>query len=399
MALQTSGAISINNIKGELSSTSNSLRALSAAAGFSTPDAMSEFYGYASFNPRDHFNVLTATGNGGSLTMSGTNFSPQAGFHLQGNGNTSYMSNVLQHVKGHGIDYGNGTDSGTTFLNGKIDYNSNGVTISHNYSFDINDSGLTQRAMLFGNMTQYTTGGITTLTNKEAGFGFIKTQSVPSYINNWYHHLDSKPYFIIFYGKYGTTSIFGPTTSYDYETNPTPSYVASDGTVYKWRGYFGPHITNNPYFQNSMFKTVDSSKFVTNDSAWRYITVTSDTSNFNFGFYAHPVENFSYTGVINFGEGSCRGIQYQTVNIGAQPKFVILLPTWATNPPDFYPCLKTEDMDTNESAEFGSRGYSNNNGFPITLSSTGFTVGNQYIGDINRTCSQHVIKMFYYAII
>jgi hypothetical protein len=47
MALQSSGAISISQIKAELGSSSNSLRALSAAAGKSTPDAMSEFYGYS----------------------------------------------------------------------------------------------------------------------------------------------------------------------------------------------------------------------------------------------------------------------------------------------------------------------------------------------------------------
>jgi hypothetical protein len=46
MALQSSGAISISQIQAELGG-SYSLRALSAAAGFSTPDAMSEFYGYS----------------------------------------------------------------------------------------------------------------------------------------------------------------------------------------------------------------------------------------------------------------------------------------------------------------------------------------------------------------
>ena len=49
MTLQTSGPISISNIKAELNNTSNSLRALSAAAGKSTPDSMSEFYGYSAF--------------------------------------------------------------------------------------------------------------------------------------------------------------------------------------------------------------------------------------------------------------------------------------------------------------------------------------------------------------
>ena len=51
MALQTSGAISISQIKAELSSSSNSLRDLSAAAGKSSPDAMSEFYGYSAYVP------------------------------------------------------------------------------------------------------------------------------------------------------------------------------------------------------------------------------------------------------------------------------------------------------------------------------------------------------------
>lgn len=51
MALQTSGAISISQIKTELGSSSNSLRTLSAAAGKSAPDAMSEFYGYSSYVP------------------------------------------------------------------------------------------------------------------------------------------------------------------------------------------------------------------------------------------------------------------------------------------------------------------------------------------------------------
>ncbi len=55
MALQSSGAIKISEIKAELGSSSNSLRTLSAAAGFSTPDAMSEFYGYASYTNTSYY--------------------------------------------------------------------------------------------------------------------------------------------------------------------------------------------------------------------------------------------------------------------------------------------------------------------------------------------------------
>jgi len=47
MALPSSGEISIGDIRTEIGSSSGSLRTLSSAAGKSTPDAMSEFYGYS----------------------------------------------------------------------------------------------------------------------------------------------------------------------------------------------------------------------------------------------------------------------------------------------------------------------------------------------------------------
>lgn len=50
MALQSSGAISINDIRVELGQgqTNSSLRTLSSLAGYTTPDSMSEFYGFSS---------------------------------------------------------------------------------------------------------------------------------------------------------------------------------------------------------------------------------------------------------------------------------------------------------------------------------------------------------------
>ena len=48
MALPSSGQISISQIRTELGTSDGSLRNLSSLAGFSTPDAMSEFYSYAS---------------------------------------------------------------------------------------------------------------------------------------------------------------------------------------------------------------------------------------------------------------------------------------------------------------------------------------------------------------
>lgn len=47
MALPSSGKLSINDIRTYLGTTNGSLRALSAAAGFTTPDKISDFYGYS----------------------------------------------------------------------------------------------------------------------------------------------------------------------------------------------------------------------------------------------------------------------------------------------------------------------------------------------------------------
>lgn len=47
MALPSSGPLSISQIKAELSTSQNSLRYLSQSVGFSTPDSISEFYGYS----------------------------------------------------------------------------------------------------------------------------------------------------------------------------------------------------------------------------------------------------------------------------------------------------------------------------------------------------------------
>jgi hypothetical protein len=55
MALQTSGPIAISSIAAEIGVSNYSLRYLSSLAGFSTPDAMSEFYGYSAAEPTIYF--------------------------------------------------------------------------------------------------------------------------------------------------------------------------------------------------------------------------------------------------------------------------------------------------------------------------------------------------------
>jgi hypothetical protein len=85
MPLQSSGAISVGQIRSELGSSSGSIRTLSAAAGKSTPDAMSEFYGYsASGGPYQYGSpfMLFDFSQSGSYSNSGSQISD-----LSGNGN------------------------------------------------------------------------------------------------------------------------------------------------------------------------------------------------------------------------------------------------------------------------------------------------------------------------
>src|SRR6056300_541680 len=63
MALQTSGSISISQIRGEVGGSSNSLRSLSNTAGKSAPDGMQEFYGYSG-SPTYNYNSNMQVGSG-----------------------------------------------------------------------------------------------------------------------------------------------------------------------------------------------------------------------------------------------------------------------------------------------------------------------------------------------
>jgi hypothetical protein len=117
MALQSSGQISIGDIRTEIGSSSGSLRTLSAAAGKSTPDAMSEFYSYSH---------VTLTSYTSSIPSNATLFnvcseSPTATYYHDGS--TTYP------VTGDTV-YTN--SNGSTYVSAgyyKIDDGSNGLYI------------------------------------------------------------------------------------------------------------------------------------------------------------------------------------------------------------------------------------------------------------------------------
>jgi len=78
MALPVSGPLSISMIRTELGSSSGSLRALSALAGKSTPDAISEFYGYSNNSVTItgtyfwSYTTLSSNSGSGTITITGS---------------------------------------------------------------------------------------------------------------------------------------------------------------------------------------------------------------------------------------------------------------------------------------------------------------------------------------
>lgn len=142
MALQSSGAISIDDIRTELGSSSGSLRTLSAAAGKSTPDAISEFYGYASATPPSvYFDGTTAVyptslrpyaqitnDNGSTVT--------ERGFYV-GTNSSSPTSNT-KYIQGSGTGSYNllitGLNSSTVYYVWAYGTNAGGTTFSTRYT-------------------------------------------------------------------------------------------------------------------------------------------------------------------------------------------------------------------------------------------------------------------------
>jgi hypothetical protein len=87
MALPGVGnSISISQIRTELGTSSGSLRTLSSLAGFSTPDAMSEFYGYSASDP--DFLLFLKSSESGSYPGSGTTW-----YDISGKGNNGTLTN------------------------------------------------------------------------------------------------------------------------------------------------------------------------------------------------------------------------------------------------------------------------------------------------------------------
>lgn len=175
MALQSSGAIKISEIKAELGSSSNSLRALSAAAGFSTPDAMSEFYGYASYTNTSYYRndgvndyILYQNGSG-AVTFGDTPVT--VCFWVRQNSSTNKNAQMINLAPGLNKDY-----------RIMMDYNTSNNKIRFNHRSDATN---TMREYYLGNnLTATGVAGAWTLDNRgnvnNRGFTMITYSYDPS---------------------------------------------------------------------------------------------------------------------------------------------------------------------------------------------------------------------------
>ena len=102
MTLQSSGTISISQIKAELGSSSNSLRTLSAAAGKSAPDGLTEFYGYSS-GWSTSFNITRTVIGKAQIERFHLNMSDTTVDMPSGGGGTYTLSTPYTHAGGGGI--------------------------------------------------------------------------------------------------------------------------------------------------------------------------------------------------------------------------------------------------------------------------------------------------------
>ncbi len=92
MALQTSGSISISQIKAEVGGTSSSLRSLSNTAGKSAPDGMQEFYGYSGA-PTYNYNSNMQVGSGQYYSSIAYGYANTSSIHVFGTFGFLYPAN------------------------------------------------------------------------------------------------------------------------------------------------------------------------------------------------------------------------------------------------------------------------------------------------------------------
>ena len=398
MALQSSGAITISDIKTELNSTSNSLRALSAAAGFSTPDAMSEFYGYSNYSPRNYFDTRSATGNGSTLSISGLNFAPETFMGI----NATYEG-LAFHQKGYG-NWGRGGYK--SYANEPSTFTSSGVNYGYQTGPPQNQSSIAQYLAFWGGTSNFSAssrGGYANVANvnywvnADLGFGFAQWfgDNTSKEGARLFTFLNQKPEFVFFDGRFPVYN--------QYRTSSGSTSYSTDNAGFQWdeRQYGGA----TSYFVRNSLRDVSSiggydyfNIYDDPDNYWGYIG--RGTSDNNWAFYAHAATDFSEVGWDYAGSTYTT----KTITLGYRPKMVIIIPI-ATNDGStsiMKAICHIDGMPDNKSAMFGyGAGFYSTpfyDALPIKLTSTGFEFKNWQYHMYISGGGAFVTSFFWYVI-
>jgi hypothetical protein len=375
MALPSSGPLSIDDIRTELGSSSGSLRTLSAAAGKSTPDAISEFYSYSSFTPSDNFKVISYSGSwdhynqvGGAQNIS-TGFRPDLVWIKKlGTLNHAWWDALL------GADVLRFPGSGGNIIygtsNNLTSFNSNSYTLgTGTTSAQWNESGVNYISYCWkgSNSTVSNTSGTVTSSvraNQAGGFSIVKWTGTAQSFTKVGHGLGAVPQLII---------VMNSTSGF---TDVYTSAVGSAGYLNLndddgWSSVIGGRW-NNTAPTSSVF-TVDSTSSV------------NGSGNTMMAYCFANVSGYQNIGGYSGNSGT------RAVNTGFQPKFLVIkCHTTGTGNESW----KLFDSNRGTSVSFEIDGASTSlSTSGVSFTSTGFSITSSSY-ELNRSGQSY----FYWAI-
>ena len=301
MAVPSSGELELyGDIGTELgvAQSNVTLHGMSQTAGFSTPDAMSEFYGYSGVS--SPLSTVLWTGNGGTQSITGVGFQPDLVWIKERTGTDHYR--LQDTVRGAGYRLYSSTTSAEGYTNDSItSFNADGFSLGS--SLAVNESGQNYVAWCWkagGAAVTNNDGTISSQVsaNVEGGFSVVSYTGVGSGSNRTVGHgLNQAPEIIIVKNRDGTQGWLVWTTLID---------GSSD---YLFLNSPGPKDNSGQALPTStVFNIQNDGGGESNKNGNRYI-----------GYCFHSVTGVSKFGTYT-GNGSTNG---STVTTGFKPSFIM----------------------------------------------------------------------------
>lgn len=366
MALPSSGEITIDDIRTELGETTGSLRSLSATAGFSSPDAMSEFYGYsAGPTPTDNFDIITYQGNGQQPAGPVLNFGFEADMIIVKGRNIAKSARIHDIIRGGAatLDTTTGTDETVVSTGLRVDFRESSTSSRiETASAGWNSSGYNYVAYGFkggGTGTSNTSGSITSTVsaNQAAGFSIVTYTGNGTSGATFGHGLSSAPELVIVKGR-------------------NTQYAFPNWNVYSNQLNGGSSPQNYFLYLNTTDAEAASSSRWNNTAPTSSVITLGNSVNVNelngtyVAYCFHSVSGYSKIGSYTGG-----GSTDVSVTTGFRPRFILVRSTDNTDYWTWFDAERsTSASDFDNFLYFNSAEVEVPNIDAITTTSTGFTV-------------------------